>query len=74
MNTCVQAGPLTINIMADMVSPSVSILYTPIVLTVAKLVETACLHPFSISINGHSLSAINPKSILIGDKATLIAA
>jgi hypothetical protein len=41
------------------------------VLTVAKQVETTCLHPFNISLNGHSISAINPELALTGGMAPL---
>ena len=70
MNICVQAGPLTISVVAKMVNSKVST-STPNVLTVAKLVETTCLHPFNLSLNGHSISAINPELVLTGGMATL---
>ncbi len=70
MNICVQAGPLTISVVAVMVGSKVST-STSHVLTVAKQVGTACLHPFNISLNGHSISAINPELVLTGGMATL---
>jgi hypothetical protein len=69
MNICVQAGPLTISVVAKMVGSKVST-YTPHVFTVAKHVEATCLHLFNLSLNGHSISAINPELVLTGGMAT----
>jgi hypothetical protein len=73
MNTSVQAGPLTLSLVAELVNPKVST-STPYVQTVIKQVETTCLHPFSISVNGHSVSAINPELVLTGGMTTLAMA
>jgi hypothetical protein len=70
MNICVQAGPLTLNVSVEMIGSKVST-STPNVLTVAKQVETTCLHAFNLSLNGHSISAINPELALTGGMATL---
>jgi hypothetical protein len=69
MNICVQAGPLTLSVSAEIVNPKVSTSIS--LMTVAKLVETTCLHPFNLSLNGHSVSAINPELVLTGGMATL---
>jgi hypothetical protein len=69
MNICVQAGPLTISIVAKMVGSKVST-YTPNVFTVAQRVEATCLHHFNLSLNGHSISAINPELVLTGGTTT----
>jgi hypothetical protein len=69
MNICVQAGPLTISVVAKMVGSKVST-STSHVLTVAKQVGTACLHAFNLSLNGHSISAINPELVLTGGTTT----
>jgi hypothetical protein len=70
MNTCVQAGPLTLSVVATIVNVKVSTSISH-VMTVAKQVETTCLHHFNLSLNGHSISAINPELALTGGMATL---
>ena len=70
MNTCVQAGPLTVNVVATMVNTKVSTSIS-LMMTVAKQVETTCLHHFNLSLNGHSISAINPELALTGGMTTL---
>lgn len=70
MNIRVEAGPLTIGFTANIVEPTVK-------------VELKAFHGLSLcstwtcfslstpSINGHSLSGINPELALIGGMATL---
>tara|TARA_R110000868_G_scaffold308105_2_gene569706 strand:+ start:384 stop:608 length:225 start_codon:yes stop_codon:yes gene_type:complete len=70
MNTCVQAGVLIISVKAEMISATVSTKRSPYKGTVAKQVETTCLHHFNLSLNGHSISAINPELVLTGGMAT----
>jgi hypothetical protein len=73
MNTCVQAGPLTISLVAKLglvkVSTTVSIIDM-----VTPIVELTCLPLFKLTLNGHSISAINPELILLGGMATLAMA
>jgi len=74
MNANVQAGPLTISLRAEIVDVKVS---ADIIIPVDFRTSTdmTCLpNPTVISINGHSLSAVNPNKTLLGGKATLIAA
>lgn len=74
MNISVQAGPLTISLDAQLVDVKVSV---EIIIPVDFHTPTdmTCLPNFNIiSINGHSLSAVNPDVTLAGGKATLIAA
>lgn len=71
MNISVQAGVLEIRIGALIVAPTVSTVTSHSTHTLQTL--SSCLAPTIVSINGHSLSAINP-DLLIGGKATLIAA
>jgi hypothetical protein len=70
MNTCVQAGPLTLSVSAEIVNSKVSTSISHMI-TVAQQVETTCLHAFNLSLNGHSISAINPELALTGGMATL---
>ena len=69
MNICVQAGPLTLNVSAEIVNAKVSTSIS-LMMTVAQQVETTCLHAFHLSLNGHSISAINPELALTGGMAT----
>jgi hypothetical protein len=71
MNISVQAGALEICIGAKIVAPRVSTVISFSTPTLQPL--GSCLAPTIVSINGHSLSAINP-DVLIGGEATLIAA
>jgi hypothetical protein len=71
MNISVQAGVLEIHIGAEIVTPRVLTVTSFSTPTLQPL--SSCLAPFIVSINGHSLSAINP-DVLIGGEATLIAA
>jgi hypothetical protein len=71
MNISVQAGALEICIGAKLVTPKVFTVASFSTHTLQPL--GSCLAPSIVSINGHSLSAINP-DVLIGGKATLIAA
>ena len=73
MNICVQAGPLTLDVQVEMINSKVST-FTHHVFTVAKHVETTCLHHFNLSLNGHSISAINPEFTLTGGMATSVMA
>jgi hypothetical protein len=72
MNTSVQAGAMIVSLAATMIDAAVSTLNEVNSYPTLR-VDTTCLALSIISINGHSLSAINP-DVLIGGEATLIAA
>ena len=72
MNTNVQAEALTIGFKAEMVDAKVSVVIGISNRFVVTATDTFRLSSV-VSINGHSLSAINP-DVLIGGEATLIAA
>jgi hypothetical protein len=72
MNTCVQAGPLTLSFVA--VINEVKVSTTNVVMVVSNFVDNTCLHTFKVSVNGHSLKAINPDFDKVGELTTLIAA
>jgi hypothetical protein len=70
MNIRVEAGPLTIGLISNMVEPTVKVE----IVTVAKQITCSTRTCFSLatpSINGHSLSGVNPELALTGGMATL---
>jgi hypothetical protein len=72
MNTFVQAAALTISVKAEMTDAIVS---TKVILSnpVAQL-ETSCLYFSTIlTVNGHSIKAINPDFVKVGELATSLA-
>lgn len=70
MNTVVQAETLTINFVAKIVDVKVSTSLTPHDIT--AIAETVCLHTFTVlTINGHSIKAINPETLKVGELTTL---
>lgn len=69
MNTRIEAGPLTFSVEAEMVNATVHTIVTSNISHVI-FCEMTCLSPVSISINGHSISAINPELSLVGGMAT----
>ena len=73
MNTCVQAGPLTISLVAILGAVKVSTTVSKIEM-VTPIVELTCLPLFKLTVNGHSISAINPESTLLGGMATSVMA
>jgi hypothetical protein len=73
MNTCVQAEALTINLVARMIDAKVSTVIS-LQNELVTSVVTTCLYTSSLSVNGHSISAINPENILIGGETTLAMA
>lgn len=71
MNINVQAETLTISVVATLVNVKVS---TEIILLPNRHiinVDTLCLPLFQLSLNGHSISAINPELALTGGTTTL---
>jgi hypothetical protein len=73
MNTCVQAGPLTLCLVARLGDVNVSTTISFVDNFVA-VVELTCLPLTKLTINGHSISAINPESVLLGGTTTLAMA
>jgi hypothetical protein len=72
MNAVVQASPLTLGVVATLNDVSVSV---SIYKYVAVITETPRLHTFkTLSINGHSLKAINPEFKKVGELTTLAMA
>ena len=70
MNIRVEAGPITIGFTSNMVEPTVKVE----IVTVAKQIAYSTRTCFSLatpSINGHSLSGVNPELALTGGMATL---
>jgi hypothetical protein len=73
MNARVEAGPLTIGLISNMVEPTVKVEIKAVISQ--NLHSTwACFSLATPSINGHSLSGINPELILTGGMATLVMA
>lgn len=73
MNVGVEAGPMSVSVIAKLVAP---ILFTHVSLnSVANgaIIEWACFSP-ALSINGHSMNAVNPDSFSFGGVATSIMA
>lgn len=69
MNVRVEAGPLTFSVIAEIVEPTTKVEIK--VLHNQTLCSTwVCFAPTPISVNGHSLSAINPELVLTGGMAT----
>ena len=73
MNTCVQAGPLTLCLVARLGNVKISTTVS-FVDRLGHVVEATCLPLTKLTINGHSISAINPESVLLGGTTTLAMA
>jgi hypothetical protein len=69
MNARVEAGPMTIGVVGTVVTPVVST-QLQVVLCHPRSLTWTCFAPAPISINGHSLSAINPDFIKVGELTT----
>jgi hypothetical protein len=70
MNTRVEAGPLTVGLISNIVEPTFKVELKAI--HGLSLCSTwTCFSLSTPSINGHSLSGINPELSLIGGMATL---
>jgi hypothetical protein len=73
MNARVEAGPLTIGFTSDIVEPTVKVeikaVHSPILCS-----TWTCFSLPTPSVNGHSLSGVNPESVLTGGMATLATA
>ena len=73
MNTCVQAGPLRISLVAKLGAVKVSTTIS-FVDKICPVVELTCLPLTKLTVNGHSVSAINPELVLTGGTTTLAMA
>lgn len=73
MNVNVQAGSLTLGLVATMSDARVSTVVSFATIQTGN-VETTCLSFAPLAVNGHSISAINPESTLTGGMATLAMA
>lgn len=72
MNAGVEARPMTVAVKAVVVEPTLNVQFN---IRVSHTVSTwSSFTPVIISVNGHSISAINPNNFLIGGKATYIFA
>lgn len=69
MNARVEAGPMTIGAVGTIVSPVVSTQLQAVPRQVHTLTWT-CFSPALLSINGHSLNAINPDFYKAGELTT----
>ena len=69
MNARIEAGPLTFSVEAEMLNVTV---FSQVILGISHTLfcEMTCLSPMPISVNGHSISAINPEFSLQGGMAT----
>lgn len=70
MNARIEAGSLTIGFTAQIVEPTIKVSVKTAYVNVLCSTWT-CFNPAPISLNGHSLSAINPELVLTGGMATL---
>lgn len=70
MNVRVEAGSLDISIKATIVEPTIKVEIS-VLQTQSLRSDWACFSLAPISVNGHSVSAINPEFALIGGMATL---
>lgn len=73
MDVRIEAGTLAFHASAEMQTPVVSTKLSKVLLDVVLPLTFACLNPAPISINGHSLSAVNP-DFSLGGKAMLVLA
>ena len=74
MDVKVEAGPIQIGVVAEMVSPVVSITLNVVVSRSLSSLTWTCLTLAHFSINGHSLNAINPDTLSFGGKTMLALA
>lgn len=70
MNARVEAGPLTIGLISNMVEPTVTVEIKAVISQISRSTWT-CFSLAIPSVNGHSLSGVNPELFLTGGMATL---
>jgi hypothetical protein len=73
MNARVEAGPLTIGLTANIVEPTIKV-ELKAVHSLTLCSTWTCFSLPTPSVNGHSLSGVNPESVLTGGMATLATA
>jgi hypothetical protein len=73
MNARVEAGPLTIGLTANIVEPTIKV-ELKAVHSLLVCSTWTCFSLATPSVNGHSLSGVNPESALTGGMATLAMA
>ena len=74
MNTNVQADTFSIGLVASMEEVKVSTVINLLPNRHIAYVDAVCLPLFQLSLNGHSISAINPEDSLMGGMATSVMA
>jgi hypothetical protein len=72
MNICVQAEVLSLGATAELTTPKISVVVN-IIDNYTHITEFFCLSQPTISINGHSISGINPEFAKVGELATSLA-
>jgi hypothetical protein len=73
MNVGVEAGPLSVSLKAEMIE--IACVKTEINTGTSLVISSwSCFTPAPLSINGHSLNAINPDFNLVGGMATPVLA
>ena len=70
MNIRVEAGPLTIGLISNIVEPTVKVEIKAVISQTSRSTWT-CFSLPTPSVNGHSLSGVNPELSLTGGMATL---
>lgn len=73
MNTRVEAGPITVSLVANFVEPTIKVEIKHVAKHNLRSTWT-CFSLGTPSVNGHSLSGVNPDSILTGGMATSVMA
>lgn len=73
MNARVEADPITLMLGVSMIECTIQTQINS-GQAIVSLNSWVCFTPALISINGHSLSAINPETTLTGGMATLVMA
>jgi hypothetical protein len=73
MNARVEAGPINIRLTSNIVEPTIKVELRVIHSPILRSTRT-CFSLATPSVNGHSLSGINPELILNGGTTTLVMA
>ena len=73
MNARVEAGPISVSLTTTVVEPTISVVIKSVVGQSPTSTWT-CFSHTTPSINGHSISGINPESVLLGGMATSVMA
>jgi hypothetical protein len=70
MNTRIEAGPMAISLQATLVAPGIQV--QVVCCHTNTVLSWVCFNLPTISVNGHSLKAINPE-LKVGELATSLA-